>query len=171
MSAKAGWDRAGSDRSLNRALDLELRAGRERKTAPHFSSTRSRRSFARDEAGGPALEFAILGPVFLLFLIGFFQLAWAMYCANSVRYALQNSARALVLNPTMSASDFQTLVQNTVTPLASKNVSVSLSKTYPSAGLQLAQATATYSYQIVVPFIPTYNGQFSTTFLQSSTSF
>ena len=131
----------------------------------------ARKSFLRDESGGPMLEFAILGPVFILFLIGFFQIAWAMYCANSVRYALQHSARALVLNPTMSQSDFQSLVQSAVTPLAGENVSVSLTKTFPNAGLQLANATATYSYQIVVPFMPTYKGQFSTSFLQSSTSF
>jgi Flp pilus assembly protein TadG len=117
------------------------------------------------------LEFAILGPVFLLFLIGFFEVAWAMYCANSVRYALHNSARALVLNPTMSQSDFQSLVRSAVTPLAAEDVSISLTKTFPNAGLQLAQATATYNYQIVVPFMPTYQGRFSTTFLQSSTSF
>lgn len=130
-----------------------------------------RRSFFRDEGGGPMLEFAILGPVFILFLIGFFQIAWAMYCANSVRYALHNSARALVLNPGMSQSAFQSLVQSAVTPLAAENVSVSLTKTFPNAGLQLAQATATYDYQIVVPFMPTYRGHFSTSFLQSSTSF
>lgn len=117
------------------------------------------------------LEFALLGPVFILFLIGVFQIAWAMYCANSVRYALQNSARALVLNPTMSQSDFQSLVQSAVTPLAGETVAVSLTKTFPNAGLQLAQATATYDYQIVVPFMPTYQGHFSTTFVQSSTSF
>jgi Flp pilus assembly protein TadG len=124
-----------------------------------------------DRSGGAMLEFAILGPVFLLFLIGFFQVAWAMYCANSVRYALHNSGRALVLNPTMSATDFQALVRASVTPLAGENVSVSLTKTFPSAGLQLAQATATYDYQIVAPFMPTYHGQFTTTYLQSSTSF
>lgn len=117
------------------------------------------------------LEFAILGPVFIVFLIGFLQVAWAMYCASSVRFALHNSARALVLNPTMSQSDFQNLVQSAVTPLAAENVSVSLTKSFPNAGLQLANATATYSYQIVVPFMPTYQGQFSTSFLQPSTTF
>ena len=126
---------------------------------------------ARDTSGGTALEFALLGPVFLVLLIGFFQVAWAMYCASSVRYALHNSARSLVLNPTMSQSAFQTLVQSAVSPLTSSNVTVTLSRTYPSSGLQLAQATATYSYQIVIPFIPTYNGVFSTTFIQPSTSF
>lgn len=135
-----------------------------------MSAKRLRRR-AADESGGAALEFAVLGPVFLLFLIGVFQVAWAMYCANSVRYALQNSARALVLTPTMSQSAFQTLVQSAVSPLAAQNVTVSLTKTYPNAGLQLATATATYSYQIVTPFMPTYNGQFSTTFVQSSTSY
>ncbi len=113
----------------------------------------------------------MLGPVFLIFIIGFFQVAWAMYCATSVRYALHNSARALVLNPTMSQSDFQTLVMSAVTPLAAQNVSVSLTKTTPSSGLQLSTAVATYNYQIVIPFVPTYNGQFATSFVQSGTSY
>jgi Flp pilus assembly protein TadG len=129
------------------------------------------RKALRDRSGGAALEFAILGPVFLLLLIGFFQLAWAMFCASSVRYALHNSARSLVLNPTMSQSQLQTLVQAAVSPLARPNVSVSLTRAYPNSGLQLATATATYSFQIVVPFMPTYNGAFSTTFVQPSTSF
>lgn len=113
----------------------------------------------------------MLGPVFLLFIIGFFQVAWAMYCASTVRYALHNSARALVLNPAMSQSDFQTMVKAAVTPLAAPDVTVTLTKTSPNAGLQLATATATYSYQIVIPFFPTYSGQFSTSFLQSGTSY
>jgi Flp pilus assembly protein TadG len=117
------------------------------------------------------LEFALLGPVFLLFIIGFFQVAWAMYCATSVRYALHNSARALVLNPAMSQSDFQQMVTSAATPLAAENISVTLTKTSPSNGLQLSTATATYNYQIVVPFMPTYNGQFTTSFTQSGTSY
>ena len=129
------------------------------------------RRFIGDRSGSAMLEFALLGPVFLMFIIGFFQVAWAMYCASSVRYALHNSARALVLNPTMSQSDFQTLVMSAVTPLAAQNVSVNLTKTTPSSGLQLSTAVATYNYQIVIPFVPTYNGQFATSFVQSGTSY
>ena len=129
------------------------------------------RRFFRDRSGGAALEFALLGPVVLMFLIGFFQVAWAMYCASSVRYALHNSARALVLNPAMTQTDFQTMVKAAVTPLAAQNVTVTLTKTTPGAGLQLSNATATYNYQIVIPFVPTYNGTFSTSFLQSGTSY
>jgi len=117
------------------------------------------------------MEFALLGPVILMFMIGFFQVAWAMYCASSVRYALHNSARALVLNPGMTQTDFQTMVKAAVTPLAAPDVTVTLTKTSPTAGLQLSTATATYNYQIVIPFAPTYNGTFSTSFLQSGTNF
>jgi Flp pilus assembly protein TadG len=124
-----------------------------------------------DRSGGAALEFALLGPVVLMFLIGFFQVAWAMYCASTVRYALHNGARALVLNPSMSQSDFQTLVKNSVTPLAAEDVSVTLDKTSAGTTLQLSQATATYTYKIVIPFMPTYNGSFSTTFLQPGTNY
>ena len=129
------------------------------------------RRFARDRSGGAAMEFALLGPVILMFMIGFFQVAWAMYCASSVRYALHNSARALVLDPSISQDQFQTMVKAAVTPLAAQNVSVTLTKTSPNTGLQLSTATATYSYQIVIPFVPTYNGEFSTSFLQSGTSY
>jgi Flp pilus assembly protein TadG len=131
----------------------------------------SGRSFLGDPSGGAALEFALLGPVLLLFLIGLFQVCWAMYCSSSVRYALHNSARALVLNPSMSQSDFQTLVTSAVTPLVAQNVAVTLVKTSPGNGLQLSTATATYNYQIVVPFMPTYNGNFTTSFVQSGTNY
>jgi Flp pilus assembly protein TadG len=141
-----------------------------RKTQVATSQAVGRR-FLGDRHGGAALEFAMLGPVFLCFIIGFFQVAWAMYCASSVRYALHNSARALVLNPAMSQTDFQTLVKSAVTPLAAQNVTVTLNKTTPSAGLQLSTATATYNYQIVIPFVPTYNGQFATSFVQSGTNY
>jgi Flp pilus assembly protein TadG len=117
------------------------------------------------------LEFALLGPVFLVFMIGFFQVAWAMYCSSSVRYALHNSGRALVLNPAMSQSDLQTMVKAALIPLVAENVTVTLTKTTPSSGLQLSTATATYNYQIVIPFMPVYNGQFTTSFLQSGTSY
>ncbi len=129
------------------------------------------RRFADDRSGGPALEFALLGPVVLMFIIGFFQVAWAMYCASSVRYALHTSARALVLNPSMSQSAFQSMVMSSVTPLAGENVTVTLTKTAAGTGVQLSQATATYNYQIVIPFIPTYHGVFTTSFLQSGTSY
>jgi Flp pilus assembly protein TadG len=134
-------------------------------------SRSSRRRFAGDRSGGAALEFALLGPVILMFMIGFFQVAWAMYCASSVRYGLHNSARALVLNPAMSQADFESLVKSAVTPLAAQNVSVTLTKTSAGTGIQLSQATATYDYQIVIPFMPTYNGEFSTSFLQSGTNY
>ena len=129
------------------------------------------RRFLGDRSGSAVLEFALLGPVFLMFIIGFFQVAWAMYCASSVRYALHNSARALVLNPSMDQSTFQTMVQSAVTPLAANSVSVTLTKSNPGTGLQLASAVATYNYQIVIPFVPTYNGTFTTSFVQSGTSY
>ena len=131
----------------------------------------SQRRFHADRSGGAALEFALLGPVFLMFIIGFFQVAWAMYCASSVRYALHNSARALVLNPAMDQSSFQNLVQSAITPLAANNVTITLTKSTPANGLQLSTATATYNYQIVIPFVPTYNGQFTTSFVQSGTNY
>jgi Flp pilus assembly protein TadG len=129
------------------------------------------RRFLGDKRGSAALEFAMLGPVFLVAIIGLFQVCWAMYCSSSVRYALHNSARALVLTPSMTQTDFETLVKSAVSPLVAANVTVTLTKSSPSSGVQLSTATATYNYQIVIPFIPTYNGAFSTSFVQSGTSY
>ena len=131
---------------------------------------RLRRALA-DRSGAAMLEFALLGPVFILFLIGFFQVCWAMYNCNTVRFALHSTARQLVLNPAMTQSQFQIAVMAAVAPLASPDVTVTLVKTYPATGLQLSQATATYNYQVVMPFFPTYNGSFSTTFTQPGTSY
>lgn len=129
------------------------------------------RQVLREQSGAAILEFALLGPVFILFLIGLFQVCWAMYNCNTVRFALHNTGRQLMLNPTMTQSQFQTAVMAAVAPLANPQVTVTLVKSYPSSGLQLSQATATYTYQIVMPFFPTYTGNFSTTYTQSGTSY
>ena len=41
------------------------------------------RRYFRKNGGTSAIEFAMLGPLFLIFIIGFFQVAWALYIAQA----------------------------------------------------------------------------------------
>ena len=51
------------------------------------------RAFARDEQGTSAIEFAIVGPVFLGFVIGLVYLCLMLFSMGSLQYAVEDAAR------------------------------------------------------------------------------
>ncbi|MFL5297469.1 MAG: TadE/TadG family type IV pilus assembly protein [Phenylobacterium sp.] len=108
----------------------------------------------RDSSGALAVEFALIAPVFILALIGGFQLAWSLHCAATVRWALETSARNLMLDPTESAT---TLKANMVSLLngraTASNLAVTITTDTSSPAGKLLVASSTYSTTLVVPFL------------------
>jgi Flp pilus assembly protein TadG len=101
------------------------------------------RPWLADRSGAAALEFAFALPVLVLMLAGLAQFCWAQHCASSMRYAMTQASRALMLNPTMTESAFTALVKSKLTS-ADGNVSISLAIT-TSNGLKVATATGVYT--------------------------
>ena len=120
-----------------------------------------RRSLRRDEGGTSALEFALVAPVFLAMLFGLFQLGWAFHCGSSVRYALEEASRSLMLDPGMTQAEIETQMRARLNQLADPDISVSMTTENPAAGLTLAHVNATYEHPIVVPFLPEYDFTFT----------
>jgi len=54
---------------------------------------RPRSSYARDEQGSAAVEFALLVPVTLVLLLGIFHLCFVTYAAGSLHWAVEQAAR------------------------------------------------------------------------------
>jgi len=118
----------------------------------------------RDNAGGGSggSEFAMLGgPVAAHVMIGFFQVAWAMYWRQArLRYALHNSGPAPVSKPSMKPVDFQTIGEAAVTPWPAQGTSkVTLVKT---SAQRRAAAGHRRTGDVQLPdcdfrFVPTYN--------------
>lgn len=66
---------------------------------------RSLRNIVRDETGATLTEFAFVGPVLCLMLVGLFDLGFQIYAQTAMQGALQQSARKSTLEPTITTTD------------------------------------------------------------------
>ena len=120
------------------------------------------RVFARDRQGGSAIEFSLLVTLLLPLLLGGFQLGLALHYGESVRWALETSARTLVLSPNTSASDLKTQMLTLLTEVPSaSNVQVGLALDSTNPQAKVTHATSSYSYPLSIPLLPTYNLTFN----------
>lgn len=130
-----------------------------------------RRQLARwrhDRSGAAAIEFAFALPVLVLTLAGLAQFCWIQHCASTMRYALSQASRSLMLNPTMTESDFTALVKSKLTN-ADGNVAVSLSIATTN-GLKVATATGVYTPSVTLIFGPVLPIRFTSRVMTSMPS-
>jgi len=107
----------------------------------------------RDDGGATAVEFALVSPVLILFLVGTFEVAWAMHCAASVRWALEKNARVLMLDPTKTADQIKSAMVTQLNGLVdTSKLSVTLSND-TSSGTSMLKAESTFNVPIAIPFM------------------
>jgi Flp pilus assembly protein TadG len=115
-----------------------------------------RRGYRRDEAGSTAVELAFCLPILLMLVLGVVQFGWAQHQVSSIRYALQRSSRALMINPDLTEAQLQTQVSSRLVPAAGIDVDISLTKTTTAYG-RLATIGATYVANFGVPMVGQFN--------------
>jgi Flp pilus assembly protein TadG len=86
------------------------------------------RCFARDQSGGPFLEFAIVGPVIVLALIGTLEFGRFFWVRNTLEYAVEEAGRYAILNKTASSTDIQTRVRNNVMGVDPTTITVTVNE-------------------------------------------
>lgn len=114
-------------------------------------SARSLGAIWCDRRATGAIEFALTAPALVILVLAILALGWTINGMASMRHALEQSGRALTVSPAMTASQFDALVKSKVAPLDPSNVSTTLSAETLSGGVKLVQATASYSFKIVIP--------------------
>ncbi|WP_436120382.1 TadE/TadG family type IV pilus assembly protein [Phyllobacterium sp. LjRoot231] len=114
------------------------------------------RSFKSDETAGTAVEFALVAPLLMMFLLGIVVFGWSMNAMSSVRYALEESSRALQLKNSLSQNEIEAMVKDHVRQLGLQNVTVSLAIDQSDGGFRMAHVTATYSFVVDLPLIDQY---------------
>lgn len=92
------------------------------------------RRFGRDERGSPAVEFALIAPVFMLFLFGIVQFGFAFFTYNDMFNGAREGARRLAVGVTESeainrAEESMTLARNYSFVPASSSHDVTMSVT------------------------------------------
>lgn len=120
------------------------------------------RRWLADEGGGSAIEFSLLGSLFFALLFGVFQLGLALHYGASVRWALETSARSLVITPTTTQADLRAqMLSNLANVPGADSVAVTLATDTSNPNAKLYRASASYAYPLSVPFLPAYNLRFN----------
>ena len=101
-------------------------------------------------------------PIFVAMVFGIIQFGWAQHCNSSLRFAVEKASRALLLDPTLSESALQTMVQNTLQGVSDTNVTVHLHIDTTAAG-KVANVSGLYSTVVGVPALASFPISYSTT--------
>lgn len=119
-------------------------------------------SLLRCTCGAAAVEFALVFPFLMTLLLGIYSVGSVMHCISSVRYALEETARMLQLNPTLTEDDLQAAIDTKLASYGSRVVKVTLTMNTDTdeTGSEIAHLSASYSWLIAVPFIPKYDGAY-----------
>ncbi len=93
-----------------------------------FKLERFRRSCRRNRSGVAAVEFAIVAPVFVLFVMGMVEVSRGLMVQEVVTNAAREGARQAVLDSSTTSS-VQTVVKNYLTAanIASSNATITVS--------------------------------------------
>jgi Flp pilus assembly protein TadG len=116
----------------------------------------------RDDRGGAAIEFALVGPLLLLLVFGLLGAGIAIQQCMAVRFALEQSARDLQLDPSMTQEEFAAVLNEKVKASVPSGVAVTLTVDPAVSGQALAHATASYDLTLELPFVPVLEIPYST---------
>jgi len=89
----------------------------------------------RDERGTSAIEFAIVGPVFIALVIGAIYLCMALFALGSLHYAVEEGARCASIQPTIGGVQQCTSSTNIVSYTQGKYFGPSTAPTFTYAAL------------------------------------
>jgi Flp pilus assembly protein TadG len=109
---------------------------------------------ARD--GVTALEFAILGPVMLSFMLGAIDMGRMLYVRQGLEYATQEAARYYMLNPTSATSTVTTYLQSKMVGGMGGSVNIAYADTANcngSASVTCTMISATYNFSFIASYL------------------
>ena len=107
-------------------------------------------------AGSAAVEFAIVGPLLVAFLIGIVSFGRVYFDTQTLQTAVESAGRTIALSSGVTQSQLQTAVQNGLANIGSPTVTVSYT-TITVNGVSVGHLSATLTRSYVVPLINTYN--------------
>src|SRR4051812_24323913 len=112
-----------------------------------FARLRPLRRFGRDAGGAAAVEFAIVVPIFLMIMMSIWEFGYAQHKLSSIRYAMENASRSLLLNNALTEAQLSTQVKTQLNSIADNNVPTALASTTVS-GATVKTLTGVYHSSI-----------------------
>lgn len=110
----------------------------------------------RGERGVTAVEFALVAPVFLMFVLGIFDFGRLFFVKNTMQYAVGQTARFVMVNPTSPQATVETYAAGQASAIfAGITFTADAPGTDVDAGTGVSYRTISGSYTFVylIPFI------------------
>ncbi|ACK51607.1 TadE family protein [Methylocella silvestris BL2] len=102
--------------------------------------------------GSAAIEFGLILPVLLLFLIGIMDMGRLLWANTTLSWATETAARCAAINTTLCGSASQIQSYAVTQAWGVTLLPAAFTVTYPSCGVQVA---ATYTFQFIIPWLGT----------------
>jgi len=102
------------------------------------------RGWVQDRSGAAAVEFAFIGPIMVVMLIGIMSYGGYFWLAHSVQQLANDAARAAVAG--LSASERQSLAQSTISSEVPNYVFLNATGMVTSVNTQTNSMTVTIAY-------------------------
>ena len=130
-----------------------------------LASAQASRHVLADRKGVVTLEFAIVGTLFLLLLIGIVEVGRGLWTVNALNYAVQQAARCASVNSTdcstqdnvrsfaMGVSAAQ--VPNTIFTLSQYSDYTCSTSTATASQVKAKMVSASYAMKLYIPFVST----------------
>lgn len=106
--------------------------------------------------GATAVEFALIAPIFLIMVIGIFEMGRAMWIKSSMQFAVEEASRYAIVNPTATTSTLETQATTALTDMGvgfSGDVTFTATEIV-SGSRTFKQILGSYSFTVLVPLVP-----------------
>ena len=112
------------------------------------------RRLARNEDGGPAIEFAIIAPIFVSVCLGVIGLGYAFQVRNEMAHAVDVGIRQVLMDPTITDLDLTTAIKGAFQESDPDNLTITLTET-TTDGVDYRSIAVSYPFtRIIIPGMP-----------------
>jgi len=105
----------------------------------------------RGTRGATAVEFALVAPIFLMFVLGIIDLGRLFFVKNLMQYATEQTARYAMVTPTATVAELETYAEDEIAALFSGITFTADTETIDA--IQFRTITATYTFSYMMPLI------------------
>lgn len=116
-----------------------------------FATLRRFTKGKRSTRGATAVEFALVAPVFLLFVLGIIDFGRLFWVKNMMQYATEQTARYAMVTPSASLSALEAYADDQASGMVDGITFVAATETIDD--IDYRTITASYSFEFMMPLI------------------
>lgn len=116
--------------------------------------------FGRARRGSAAVEFAITAPVMIMLIIGILMLGVAYFHVSTIQWSFERAVRLAMIDSAVTVDDIEAAMADDLARIGSPDVDLTYTLD-DSGAAPLAIITANFAIPLSIPFLPTYNLQYT----------